>query len=111
MDTLARYRQIICAVLNDYAQIPHAYGDVQNIVVADTEGDHYVWLDLGWQGVRRIHGCLAHLDIIGGKVWIQYDGTERGLALDLEEAGIPKDHIVLAFRSPEIRQYTGYAVA
>jgi hypothetical protein len=29
----------------------------------------------------------------------------------LVEAGIPKDHIVLAFQSPGMRKYTDFAVA
>ena len=64
---------------------------------------------VGWDG-RRVHGCLAHVDLIDGKIWIQRDGTEDGLARDFEAAGVPKDRIVLAFRSPGIRRYTGYAV-
>ncbi|MCE2401184.1 XisI protein [Candidatus Poribacteria bacterium] len=40
---------------------------------------------------------------------IQQDNTE-GIAPELERFGIPKEHIVLGFRSPDIRQYTGYAV-
>jgi XisI protein len=32
-------------------------------------------------------------------------------ASDLTEAGIPKEQIVLGFREPELRQYTGYALA
>lgn len=43
-------------------------------------------------------------------MWIQRDGTEDGIALDLENAGIPKDHIVLGFKPPEVRPMTGYAV-
>ncbi|MDZ8140638.1 MAG: XisI protein [Nostoc sp. DedQUE04] len=69
------------------------------------------WMDLGWNGDRRIHGCLVHIDLIDGKIWIQRDGTEEGIAADLERAGIPKEHIVLGFRPPELRPYTGYAVA
>ena len=37
--------------------------------------------------------------------------AEDGVAEELVEAGIPRDHIVLAFRAPEIRKYTDYAVA
>jgi hypothetical protein len=44
------------------------------------------------------------------KCWIQRDGTESGIAHDLEAAGIPKDRIVLAFRPPAVRPHTGYAV-
>ena len=54
---------------------------------------------------------LIHLDIIDGKIWIQRDGTEHGIATDLLEAGVPKEHIVLGFKSPEMRQYTEFAVA
>jgi hypothetical protein len=80
-------------------------------VVVDTVGDHYLWLSMGWEGSKRIHICLAHIDIINDKIWIQRDGTENGLALDLERAGIPRDLIVLGYRPPDVRQYTDYAVA
>jgi len=65
----------------------------------------------GWNGHRRIHGSVLHLDIRGGKVWIQCDGTHDGIADDLLEAGIPADRIVLAFKSPDIRPHTGFAAA
>jgi len=66
---------------------------------------------VGRENERRVHGCLVHIDIINGKLWIQRDGTERGIANDLVEAGVPKKQIVLGFRSPEIRQPTEFAVA
>ena len=40
-------------------------------------------------GDDYVHGAIVHIDLIGDKVWIQYDGTE-GIAADLVEAGIPK---------------------
>jgi hypothetical protein len=52
----------------------------------------------------------VHVDLMDGKYWIQRDGTERGIARDLEDAGISKVRIVLAFRAPEVRKYTEYAV-
>ncbi len=110
MDTLKDYQQIIERVLTDYAQIPYAYGEIETKTVFDRVKDRYLLMDVGWDK-RRVHGCLVHLDIIDGKVWIQRDGTEDGIAIELEAAGIPKSQIVLAFRPPEIRQYTGYAVA
>ncbi len=45
------------------------------------------------------------------KVWIQCDETEEGIATDLMEAGISKEDIVLGFRYPKVRKYTGFAVA
>jgi hypothetical protein len=111
MDTLETYRQIIEAVLNEYAKIPYAYGDIQTEIISDRKSDHYLLINVGWNKDRRIHGCLVHIDIIDGKVWIQRDGTEEGIAVGLEQGGIPKDRIVLGFRPPEIRKYTDYAVA
>jgi len=32
---------------------------------------------------------LVHVDLIDGKFWIQRDGTERGIARDLEDAAFP----------------------
>ena len=66
---------------------------------------------VGREGIRRVHGCLVHVDIIDGKIWIQRDGTERGIARELVEAGVPKDRIVLAFHSPAKRQQTEFAVS
>jgi len=111
MDTLDTYRQCIEKVLRDYAQLPYAYGEVEREVVSDRHGDHYLLLAVGWDGVQRVHGSVVHIDIINGKVWIQRDGTEHGIAEELVAAGISRDHIVLAFHPADLRQYTGYAVA
>ena len=111
MDTLDAYRRIIQNTLSEYAQLQYAYGDIQNEAIFDREADRYLVVSVGWQKVKRIHGCLIHIDIINGKIWIQRDGTEQGIANELVKAGIPKDQIVLGFREPEVRQYTDFAVA
>lgn len=113
MDTLKldTCRQIIENTLTEYAQLPYAYGEIQTEAVFDRANDHYLLVNVGWDNDRRVHGCIVHIDLIDGKAWIQRDGTEDGIAGELEKAGIPKDHIVLGFRPPEIRQYTGYAIA
>lgn len=108
---LEHYRQVIEAVLNEYAAVPYSYAPIQSEVVFDRVHDRYLWMDVGWDGDRRVHGCLVHIDLVDGKIWIQRDGTEEGIAADLERAGISKEQIVLGFRPPEVRQHTGYAVA
>ena len=105
------YRQVIETVLNEYAALPYSYAKIDAEVVFDRIRDRYLWMDVGWDEKRRIHGCLVHIDIIDGNIWIQRDGTEDGIAADLERAGIPKEDIVLGFRLPEVRPYTGYGVA
>ena len=111
MDTLDPYREIIENVLIEYTKIPYAYGDIQTEAVFDRKHDRYLLVNVGWDSGKRVHGSLVHIDIITGKVWIQRDGTEHGIAKELVKAGIPKDHIVLGFRPAEMRQYTDYATA
>lgn len=111
MDNLTHYRQLVEQVLTQYLEISYANGDIHNEPIFDREAGRYVIMSSGWQGVRRIHGCLVHITIQDGKIWIQRDGTEHGIANDLVAAGIPRDHIVLGFYSAATRQYTDYAAA
>jgi len=111
MDTLESYRKIIQTVLAEYPKIPYAYGELESKLIVDRESDHYLLMTLGWEKKKRIHYCLVHIDIIGDKIWIQRDGIEDGIANELVSAGIPKEKIVLAFHSIEVRPYTEYAVS
>ncbi|HEV3145403.1 MAG TPA: XisI protein [Gemmataceae bacterium] len=111
MDTINGYRAIIKSVLLGHTKTAASVGDVQLETVFDEENHHYLLIQVGWGRQRRIYGALAHIDLIGGKVWVQHDGTEEGLANQLRDAGIPAEHIVLGYRIPEVRQHTGYAVA
>lgn len=109
MDKLNQYRDIVERVLREYASIPYSYGKLQRQTVFDRERDHYLLMTVGWDK-NRVHGALVHIDLIDGKFWIQRDGTEEGIAVALENAGVPRSDIVLAFKPPEIRVQSGYAV-
>ncbi len=111
MDSLTNYRQLVREALKKLTEIPYAHGDIQFETIFDSEADRYLLMVLGRRSKKRIHSCLAHIDIIDGKLWIQRDGTEQGIAKEFIDAGIPKDRIVLGYRSPEIRKQTGLAVA
>jgi hypothetical protein len=111
MDNINQYRRIIRELIQKYAQYRSARGEVQIEVVFDESNDHYELVYAGWNGPYRIHGSVLHLDIRQGKIWIQHDGTEEGIAEELVKAGVPRDRIVLAFKPPEIRPHTGFAVA
>lgn len=111
MASVTHYRPIIEQVLTEITRVPYAYGDLQTETVFDLAHDRYLVMTVGWDGSRRIHHCLIHLDVLDGKIWVQRDSTEHGIATDLEAAGIPKNQIVLAFQPPELRPYTDYAVA
>jgi hypothetical protein len=111
MDALEPYRGAVIRILNEIARIPDPSGEIQSEVICDRQKDHYLLMQIGWDGGSRIHGVLVHVDVIDGKLWIQHDGTERGIAEELVAAGVPKDRIVLAFRPPQARKYTDYAAA
>jgi XisI protein len=110
-DTVIRYRKVIRELIQNYAQYQPARGEVQIEVIIDEKNDHYELMYAGWNGPYRIHGSVLHVDIRDGKVWIQHDGTEEGIAEKLVSAGIPREHIVLAFKAPAIRPHTGFATA
>jgi hypothetical protein len=103
MDTAEPDRALIERILIDYAKVPYADGDFHLQTIFDRDGNHYLLMFVGWEGIRRVHGCLVHVDIIDHKFWIQRDGTEQGIARELMEAGVPKSRMVPAFRSLEKR--------
>ena len=51
------------------------------------------------------------MDIKDGKIWIQHDGTERGVANELVELGVPKEDIVLAYQPVYKRPYAQFEAA
>jgi hypothetical protein len=109
IEKLARYRAIVQRIIHDYAGKP-SHGDIDTEAIADRELDHYEVMHVGWDRRRRVHGSVVHIDIHGGKIWIQYDGTNRPVADELLAAGVPKEDIVLAFHPEELRVHTGFAV-
>jgi len=112
MDSLIyQYRQIIEKILQEYAEFVDTDRQVQVELILDEKRDRYLLVEAGSQNGYRIYGTLLHIDLVDQKLWIQHDGTEDGVADELVAAGIPKSHLVLAFKSPEIRQHTEFAVA
>ena len=111
MDQVSRYREILRQIVTQYASWGASRCDIRSEAVIDTDHDHYEVMSVGWQGRHRVHGCVVHLDIINGKVWIQHDGTNRPVADELLAAGVPRDDIVLGFQPPDLRKYTDFAEA
>lgn len=111
MDTLTDYRDAILQILEEYQSYKPKYGDVEMELIVDAAHDHYQLLSVGWNGLQRIHGSLIHIDIRDGKIWIQHDGTEEGVANRLATMGVPKANIILAFHPPYKRPYTEFGVA
>jgi hypothetical protein len=110
MKRVQAYRQIARRVVEQYASYKPANGCIDGEAIIDCEHDHYVVMRVGWDSVRRIHYPVIHLDIIDGKIWIQYDGTNRPVADELLAAGVPREDIVLGFHPEDVRRMTDFAV-
>ncbi|MDF5729871.1 MAG: element excision factor XisI family protein [Rhizonema sp. PD38] len=61
---------------------------IQAQIIVDTEKDHYLLLYVGWRNQKRVYGPVLHLDNLG----------------------VPKQNIVLAFDPPLVRQFTDFSV-
>jgi hypothetical protein len=110
MDRLERYQEIVRRLIEEYGRLKPANGQIETEVIVDPVRNHYEVMRLGWDGSRRVHGSVMHLDIIDGKVWIQHNSTSSPVAEELVAAGIPREDIVLGFHPREVRPLTDYAV-
>ena len=113
MERIKEYRQAIRQLLTAHAALEqdNSQAEIECQLIFDTEHDHYQLLDLGWKGLKRVYNCFIHIDIKDGKIWIQRNMTERDLAQELVDLGIPKGDIVLGLHPLYKRPYTGYGVA
>jgi len=110
MDTGLNYQTLIKNILLEYVQYKPAYGEIESHVIFDDDRNRYTLLEMGWEHKKYVHDSIIHVELINDKIWIQYDGTEEGIATDLLEAGVPKNNIVLGFHHQKVRQYTHFAV-
>ena len=117
MDQVERYRSYIQQLLSDRASrsmksiLRHSL-KVEPQTIFDRDHDHYQLVYVGWKrNGFRDYGCLLHLDIKNGKIWVQYDGTEGGIAHELVELGVPPSDIVLGYQAPEMRLHSNFAIA
>lgn len=111
-----RYSKILQEVLSEYAgnelkknQNPD---DIQIRLIMDTQNDHYQVLYAGWQQGKQVFVVLFHFDIIDNKIWIQRNNSDYDILEDIENKGVPKSDIVLAFHAPDVRIHAPeYALA
>ena len=111
MAKIDRYRELAKQVIQGHARHKISYGEIENQVIYDTENDHYQLIHSGWHQKIRQYGSVIHVHLKDEKFWIQYDGTEVGVANELVELGVPNQDIVLAYLSPFARQHGDFAVA
>lgn len=102
-------QEIVEKALRECARF-YASDDARTLTIFDRQNGQFLLMDEGWDGFKHIHRVWVHVEMQDGKFWIQKDGTEEGIAVDLMNAGVPKERIVLAFQHPGRRQYSDFAV-
>ena len=108
---LSKYQKILCEYLEEYSQERTRSAQIYQ-VVADTKHHHYQVLNMYWEKGSFKYFVIFHFEIKpDGKVWLWVNNTDILVTEDLIDKGIPKKEIVLGFHAPEVRAYTGYAVA
>ena len=111
MDKVVQYQQLLQQLLTQYAQNDVVEEGVETQLVFDKEGHHYYWMNIGWDGNRRVHYSIVHFDIKDGKIWIQQNATEIDIGQELVNLGVPSSDIVVGFHPPYMRQFTEFAVS
>ena len=96
MDRVDEYRDILEGILDKHHRIPFSHGEIESRFIIDRDRNNFVLMNVGWDGDRRIHGCVVHVEIINGKIWIHRDGIEDGitdeLVMDLSSGGGQQSH-------------------
>jgi hypothetical protein len=111
MDKIKQHRKAVLEALEDYkSQFRLSSYDLQPHILADEQQHHYQFLWMGWKGERQIFNVSIHIELRDGKIWIQKDNTETGIANLLVGKDIAKSDIVLAYFSPAHRKLTEFAI-
>lgn len=103
------YYDLIEKILQQYSTITVGEGTEIELII-DRSNGHYLVIFIGWRDQIQVYGSLIHIDIKEDRIWIQRDGTQEGIAQQLVEAGVPPSDIVLGYRSPFVRQFTGFGM-
>lgn len=105
MEKIAKYKEIVSMLMEELGNWIPNEGGTEIQVIQDEKKGHYLLFEVGWEGKKRVYLPFIHIDIKpNGKVWLQHDGTDLELALELFKRGIPKGDIVLGFHSPNRRE-------
>lgn len=112
MGKLTKYQSLVEKLVTEYAE-KYAIDDenTDQVIVIDNPNGVYQIYQIGWEGHSRIHEMTLHIRIKDGKIWVEEDWTEEGIASRLIESSVPNQDIVLGFNPPNMRQYTEYATA
>src|SRR3954452_10994755 len=104
MDKVATYRRLIREILSRWAHIValKPTPGMETLLAFDDERGQYLWLQVGHERGRRVHAVTVHARLIGGKIHVEQDWTEDGIATALAQAGVPWEDMVFGFHEPAL---------
>jgi hypothetical protein len=113
MVALKKYQKAILTILEDFVSTPYSHSPtVEKQLIADVKRNRYQAIVCGWESEEQfVCTTFLHFEIKNGKIWIQQNWTERLVATELVEQGVPKSKIVLGYLPPIGREISGYAVS
>jgi hypothetical protein len=109
MDKPKHYRKLIEKQIQDVVDLVNRQyktdeGEGIAHCVFDERRNNYLLVKAGWNKGRCSEGTTLFLRLRDGKIYIEQDWTEYGIANSLIDAGVPEEDIVLAFQSPWLRE-------
>ncbi len=113
MDRVDEWRCLIKQYLTDlYDVLPRSGSDsLETVCIFDETRDHYLLMRVGWEEDRHVQYTTLHVRIKNGRIWIEEDWTEEGIANALLREGVSASDIVLGFQHPSMRPLTDFAAA
>ena len=110
MDRIEQYRTVVTRILEEFRDRVSSGDPIRYQLVKDVQNGHFLLICCGWEGHRYTYQTIYHIDIIDGKIWVQFDATDRPIVQELLAAGIPKTDIVLGEYPVEVRKHNGFAI-
>lgn len=114
METRVNHDAQLRTVLEEWERFANRSGGDEEpkvFSVIDDERGHYLLMNVGWSGKRRICSVMFYARLHNNKIWVEEDWTEEGIANELVKAGVPREDIVLGFQPPSMRPLTEFAAS
>ena len=80
MEKIKEYQKKIKKILEAYIDSDQSNPNEEIYLVADDVKMHYLVYHNSWNHSSRSYGCILHVRIKNGKIYVEYDGTDVGFA-------------------------------
>ncbi|NJN33035.1 MAG: XisI protein [Saprospiraceae bacterium] len=81
------------------------------LIIDKIKGQYIIFND-GWHDSKRDYGCICHIEVKdNGRIWLRHDGTDIEIGQKLLDKGVEKSDLVIGFHSPQMREWSDFAIA